>query len=561
MKRRSDSWLNATQILKVAGVVKARRTKTLEKEVAAGEHEKVQGGYGKYQGTWVNYQRGVELCRHYHVEELLRPLLEYDMGQDSTYTSGQSSLETPTKEQAMAAQRKRLYRGVDAHPSNQSPHGTYFQNISRAAVSAVNAINKARFDSPLTKAPDARRPSTTKVNSQVSSQESQVYASQQSIHSVNSDSGFGSNAQNSQRTEIPDRDESSEPPRKRMRSSSAANQRSFQSINNSLNASMTEPTPTEPNDSFYQQDARPASMLDDSTRGLYPLPAATSPDRFQKMKLVMTLFLDKRVKDFSNHPAFLNLSSEDLEIPLDEYYNTALHWAAMLARMPLVHSLISKGVSIFRLNAAGETALQKAVGTRNNYDYRSFLKLLEVLHPTIEIIDRHGRTVLHHITMMAATGGGGHVAAKHYLESFLEFIVRYGGPSGSQHNSFGADQQHPEVIGLGKFMSDMVNVQDDQGDTALNLAGRARTVLVPQLLEVGASPYIPNHTGLRPADYGVGVDMVNGTSQSEGNDEGKDSIVGQLEKTKKEIFQGLSTHFLKLSAIRPLTSIQRLFPR
>jgi hypothetical protein len=79
MKRRSDSWLNATQILKVAGVVKARRTKTLEKEIAAGEHEKVQGGYGKYQGTWVGYQRGVDLCREYHVEEILRPLLEYDM--------------------------------------------------------------------------------------------------------------------------------------------------------------------------------------------------------------------------------------------------------------------------------------------------------------------------------------------------------------------------------------------------------------------------------------------------------------------------------------------------
>lgn len=80
MKRRDDSWLNATQILKVAGVVKARRTKTLEKEIAAGEHEKVQGGYGKYQGTWVNFHRGVDLCREYHVEELLKPLLDYDPG-------------------------------------------------------------------------------------------------------------------------------------------------------------------------------------------------------------------------------------------------------------------------------------------------------------------------------------------------------------------------------------------------------------------------------------------------------------------------------------------------
>lgn len=47
MRRRSDSWLNATQILKVAGVDKGKRTKVLEKEVLTGEHEKVQGGYGK----------------------------------------------------------------------------------------------------------------------------------------------------------------------------------------------------------------------------------------------------------------------------------------------------------------------------------------------------------------------------------------------------------------------------------------------------------------------------------------------------------------------------------
>ena len=51
MRRRSDSWLNATQILKVANFDKPQRTRILEREVQKGEHEKVQGGYGKYQGT------------------------------------------------------------------------------------------------------------------------------------------------------------------------------------------------------------------------------------------------------------------------------------------------------------------------------------------------------------------------------------------------------------------------------------------------------------------------------------------------------------------------------
>lgn len=51
MRRRSDDWVNATHILKAAGFDKPARTRILEREVQKGVHEKVQGGYGKYQGT------------------------------------------------------------------------------------------------------------------------------------------------------------------------------------------------------------------------------------------------------------------------------------------------------------------------------------------------------------------------------------------------------------------------------------------------------------------------------------------------------------------------------
>lgn len=42
MRRKSDSFVNATQILKVAGIDKGRRTKILEREILQGVHEKVQ---------------------------------------------------------------------------------------------------------------------------------------------------------------------------------------------------------------------------------------------------------------------------------------------------------------------------------------------------------------------------------------------------------------------------------------------------------------------------------------------------------------------------------------
>ncbi|KAK0523172.1 transcriptional regulator swi6 [Tilletia horrida] len=78
MRRRSDGFLNATQILKVAGVEKGRRTKILEKEILNGEHDKVQGGYGKYQGTWIPLSRAQELSMQHNVSHILKPLLLFD---------------------------------------------------------------------------------------------------------------------------------------------------------------------------------------------------------------------------------------------------------------------------------------------------------------------------------------------------------------------------------------------------------------------------------------------------------------------------------------------------
>ncbi|KAJ3103373.1 transcriptional regulator swi6 [Phlyctochytrium planicorne] len=78
MRRMADSYINATQILKVAGFSKPRRTKILEKEVLHLEHEKVQGGYGKYQGTWIPRDLARELAFRYRVEEDLLPIIDFE---------------------------------------------------------------------------------------------------------------------------------------------------------------------------------------------------------------------------------------------------------------------------------------------------------------------------------------------------------------------------------------------------------------------------------------------------------------------------------------------------
>ncbi|KAI7897938.1 uncharacterized protein BX663DRAFT_526525 [Cokeromyces recurvatus] len=111
MKRRSDSYLNATQILKVAEFDKPQRTRILEREVQTGEHEKVQGGYGKYQGTWVPFERGVALAEHYKVDSLLRPIFDFVKGDQSPPLAPKHSTlasTRPRKPRSTTPKRKKL---------------------------------------------------------------------------------------------------------------------------------------------------------------------------------------------------------------------------------------------------------------------------------------------------------------------------------------------------------------------------------------------------------------------------------------------------------------------
>lgn len=77
MKRKKDNWVNATHILKAANFPKARRTRILEKEILKEIHEKVQGGFGKYQGTWVPVDVAIRLAQKFDVYNELKSLFDF----------------------------------------------------------------------------------------------------------------------------------------------------------------------------------------------------------------------------------------------------------------------------------------------------------------------------------------------------------------------------------------------------------------------------------------------------------------------------------------------------
>ncbi|KAN0083268.1 hypothetical protein V8E54_002356 [Elaphomyces granulatus] len=83
MRRRSDDWINATHILKAAGFDKSARTRILERQVQKGVHEKVQGGYGKYQGTWIPLPDGRLLAERNNIFDKLGSIFDFVPGDRS----------------------------------------------------------------------------------------------------------------------------------------------------------------------------------------------------------------------------------------------------------------------------------------------------------------------------------------------------------------------------------------------------------------------------------------------------------------------------------------------
>ncbi|KAI9336040.1 ankyrin repeat-containing domain protein [Pilaira anomala] len=160
MVRGSDSYLNATQILKVAGFEKTRRSKILEREVLGGEHEKVQGGYGKYQGTWIPFEKGKELAEKYEVLDRMMPLLTFDRAS----ISGKEKI--PTKEQVQLEAKLQL-DNLASHSPPHSPKDSIEQQHKRNTPNSSGLHQKKT--QPLRKKMKLNDPTTTTSSSPDSS--------------------------------------------------------------------------------------------------------------------------------------------------------------------------------------------------------------------------------------------------------------------------------------------------------------------------------------------------------------------------------------------------------
>lgn len=190
--------------------------------------------------------------------------------------------------------------------------------------------------------------------------------------------------------------------------------------------------------------------------------------------------LEYFISDSNRIPEILVNPPPDLDpnMAIDDDGHTALHWACAMGRIRIVKFLLTAGADIFKVNKAGQTALMRSVMFANNYDVRKFPELYEHLHKSTLNIDNANRTVFHHIVDVAMSKGKTH-AARYYMETVLNRLADFP-----------------------RELADIINFQDEDGETALTMAARCRSKrLVKILIDHGADPKIANRDGKSTEDY------------------------------------------------------------
>jgi len=186
-------------------------------------------------------------------------------------------------------------------------------------------------------------------------------------------------------------------------------------------------------------------------------------------------------------PEFLVNPPPDFDVNevIDDEGHTAFHWAASMGDLRVIELLYQAKANIFMVNKRGETPLMRAVLFTNNYDRKSFPRLVETLRDTIFHVDKYNSTVFHHI---AATTSSRNklLAARYYFDVLLQKL-------GEKHSM-------PDIALV-------LDLRDSPGDTALTIAARnGAKKCVRSLLAHNANPNIPNNEGQTADQYIVAVE-------------------------------------------------------
>ncbi|CDK29570.1 unnamed protein product [Kuraishia capsulata CBS 1993] len=440
MRRQQDGWINATHILKVADFPKAKRTRILERDVQTGTHEKIQGGYGKYQGTWVPLERAREIAVQFGVDGELSAIFDFapNAGDPPPPPAPKhhhaSSATKPKKPERLEKPEKPALRRM-VRPGAESPTNALSASIPRKRGRPPKSRENSTVDEPA-----ARNAVATNRHEQ-----------------------YRSIQQHSRPRPLYNDYDADEPNSHLELSSSPSEFMSDTDLDNALRS---------------HQDGSGQVALRQST---HPTEAGWYDPGKEYTSRLLEYFLapperPQEVPEFLLHPT----RGFDVNQPIDKEGNTTFHWACSMGDLRISDALLNYGANYRCLNHAGQVPAMRAVLFTNAFARRTFPKLLDLLRDTLLDRDSRGRTMLHHIA--ASSDSRARLpAARYYLDALLAKVS--------------------EIQPLER-LSNFVNQQDAEGNTALHvfvLSGAKKCVKV--MLGYGARVDISNEHGETVYDF------------------------------------------------------------
>lgn len=529
MRRKSDSWINATHILKIAKFPKARRTRILEKDVQTGIHEKVQGGYGKYQGTYVPLDIGREIAAQFGVYEILKPIFDFKFIEGKSQTpppapkhSHASALNIGRKLQQKAKQEanegtvlaKRTRSGAEPDQSPKrkqktkrvtlagrgKPDMTRSQTVpietsgpSIGTFSAKQNGMEGSFRLPPLQRQDTERdmPLFAASSMNVRREDLEPDSADDHVDQVDpihvdaSEHRFGLSIRDLYDDEL-------------MSGRELFGSRDFTASKESFDR--YGPPPSRGSDSVAPATDLAKVLGGDSFRG-YPyarnnhphLNSTTlkgDPDAIEYFNVLLNHLLEEnpgakqngRGKSLASTlpDKVLNPPQPHSRVIIDQAIdsdgNTIFHWACAMANVAMVEFLLllfSSSINIEHKNFRGETPLMFLVQFNNSYILNNFAVIFDLLFDLVLATDNFGRTVLHHIALACepptdsdTSPSEVSVIKENFAKYYFEVVL-------AKIVKFPDFQVHSENQAAPEDKKDVVekfiNHQDNEGNTALHI--------------------------------------------------------------------------------------------
>lgn len=496
MRRKHDGWVNATHILKAAKFPKAKRTRILEKEVQVGRHEKVQGGYGKYQGTWIPLEEAKRVAQQYHIYDQLSPILTHEQKpgvpepplaprhqhaksapRDSPMLAGRSITfplaKRPAKEPTGPPRKRGRPRRIDLEVLTTlvGEFDMLKTFEDKVELTKAGVPKKKRGRKPKSKTETEPEEVTgnaipiheTPIKGDISSRVIRSFVDEKSLplnesdlhtyfdsHLALGDDDEDGNERAVHLRKILENDPSSSPNVFGVNMKSPGN----------LSGLGIKTTP---------QRLRPLQRVGSQLSWFF------NSDEFTRRIIGYFMKPDDEIDDTAV-PAFLKHLPENFDVNkvIDPEGNTTLHWACAMGHVPITELLLRLGADNKLRNRKDEIPITRCVKFNNSYGKRTFSKMLDLLRDTIFETDSKNKTLLHHIAI-ALNGAQRSNSLRYYAELLLAKI---------------------SDLHLMERLAQYINAQDKKGNTALFYAVcHLSRKLVKVLLSHGARSSIKNSKG------------------------------------------------------------------